>query len=62
MLDVRVVQRLPSPWSFCPLVVVTKKTGGHRFSVDFRVLNNITKVLAYLLPLIGDSFIGKIDF
>lgn len=55
------MQRLKSPWGFPPLVVVTKKTGGHRFSVDLKPLNNITKVLAYLLPLIGDSFIGKID-
>lgn len=55
------MQRLQSPSSFPPLVVVTKKTRGHRFSVDFRPLNNITKVLTYLLPLIGDSFIGKID-
>ena len=31
-----------------------QKGGGHRFCVDFRALNNITKPLAYPLPLIDE--------
>lgn len=34
------------------VVVVDKKDGGHRFCVDFRKLNAISKPLAGTLPLI----------
>ena len=37
-----------------PIVTVEKKDGGHRFCVDFRKLNAITKPMAVLLPLIDD--------
>jgi len=53
MLGAGVIERSVSPWSF-PIVIVDKKDGGHRFCVDFRALNNITKPLAYPLPLIDD--------
>ena len=53
MLDAGVVERSESPWSF-PIVVVEKKDGGHRFCVDFRKLNSITRPLAVPLPLIDD--------
>ena len=54
------IERSRSLWSF-PIVVVDKKDGGHRFCVDFRALNNITKPLAYPLPLIDDilALLGK---
>ena len=60
MLEAKVIERSLSPWSF-PIVVVDKKDRGHRFCVDFRALNNITKPLAYPLPLIDDilALLGK---
>ena len=60
MLEAKVNERSRSPWSF-PIVVVDKKDGGHRFCVDFRDLNNITKPLAYSLLLIDDilALLGK---
>ena len=35
----------------------SQQKGGHRFSVDFQALNNITKPLAYPLPLIDDILV-----
>ena len=60
MLGAGIIERSVSPWSF-PIVIVSKKDGGHRFCVDFRALNNITKPLAYPLPLIYDilALLGK---
>ena len=42
-------------------MIVEKKDGGHRFCVDFRQLNAITKPLAVPLPLIDDilALLGK---
>ena len=60
MLGACVIERSVSPWSF-PIVIVSKKDWGHRFCVDFRALNNITKPLAYPLPFIDDilALLGK---
>ena len=51
MLDSGIIER--SPWSFL-IAIVEKKDGEHRFYVDFRQLNAITKPLAVPLPLIND--------
>lgn len=60
MMDSGIIERSKSPWSF-PIVIVEKKDGGHRFCVDFRQLNAITKPLAVPLPLIDDilALLGK---
>ena len=60
MMDSGMIERSNSPWSF-PIVIVEKKDGGHRFCVDFRQLNAITKPLAVPLPLIDDilALLGK---
>lgn len=60
MLEAGIIERSKSPWNF-PIVVVEKKDGGHRFCVDFRKLNAITKPVAVPLPLIDDilALLGK---
>lgn len=52
MLEKGMIERSDSPWSF-PIVVVDKKDGGHKFCVDFRKSNFISKPLAVPLPLIN---------
>ncbi|XP_076300585.1 uncharacterized protein LOC143218903 [Lasioglossum baleicum] len=52
MLKDGVVQPSRSPWS-SPIVLARKKDGKHRFCVDFRRLNKVTKKDAYPLPQIN---------
>ena len=60
MLDAGIITRSKSPWSF-PVVIVEKKDKTHRFCVDFRKLNDITKPFAFPLPRIDDilALLGK---
>ena len=48
-----VIQPSDSPWS-SPVVMVRKKDGTHRFCVDYRELNSLTRQDSFPLPRIDD--------
>ena len=48
-----VIQPSSSPWA-SPIILVRKKDGSHRFCVDYRALNAVTKTDTFPLPCIND--------
>ena len=58
MLELGIVRPSKSPWA-SPVVVVPKSDGTIRFCVDYRKLNNITKMDAYLIPRM-DQMLEKV--
>jgi hypothetical protein len=55
MKELGVIEPSKSPYS-APVVIVKKKTGEHRFCIDFRRLNCVTKVDAEVMPNIEDLY------
>ena len=58
MLELGIVRPSKSPWA-SPVVVVPKPDGTIRFCVDYRKLNNITKMDAYPIPRM-DEMLEKV--
>ena len=54
MLEQGVIQPSTSPWA-SPVVLVRKKDGGMRFCIDYRHLNQVTKLDEYPLQRIDDT-------
>jgi hypothetical protein len=53
MQEAGVIQPSSSPWA-SPVVMVRKRDGTHRFCVDYRELNALTKADTFPLPKIDD--------
>ena len=54
MLAQGVIQNSNSPWA-SPVVLIKQKDGSHRFCVDYRRLNGLTKMDVFPLPCVDDT-------
>ncbi|KAE8963213.1 hypothetical protein PR001_g29447 [Phytophthora rubi] len=54
LLGARIINMSTSPWA-SPIVVIIKKNGVDiRLYIDYRLVNNLTRLIIYPMPLIND--------
>ncbi|KAE9282869.1 hypothetical protein PR003_g27291, partial [Phytophthora rubi] len=54
LLSAKIIRHSTSPWA-SPIVVIIKKNGVDiRFCIDYRLVNGLTKLMIYPMPLIND--------
>ncbi|GMF40034.1 unnamed protein product [Phytophthora fragariaefolia] len=54
LLSAKIIQHSPSPWS-SPIVVIIQKNGVDiRLRIDYRLVNSLTRLMVYPMPLIND--------
>ncbi|KAE9079474.1 hypothetical protein PF007_g23432 [Phytophthora fragariae] len=54
LLSARIIQNSTSPWA-SPIVVIIKKNGiDIRLYIDYRLINSLTRLMVYPMPLIND--------
>lgn len=60
MLDADIIRKSQSPWA-APIVLIRKKDNSIRFCIDYRKINQITKINSYPLAHIDDilNLLGK---
>ena len=54
MMKKEVISPSKNPWA-SPVVLVTKKDGSTRFSIDYRKVNEVTRKDAYPIPRVDDT-------
>ncbi|GMF47169.1 unnamed protein product [Phytophthora fragariaefolia] len=54
LLSAKIIQHSTSPWA-SPIVVIIKKNGiDIRLCIDYRLVNSLTRLMVYPMPLIND--------
>jgi len=54
LLNAHMIQMSTSPWA-SPIVVIVKKNGVDiRLCIDYRVVNGLTRLMVYPMPLVND--------
>ncbi|GMF44561.1 unnamed protein product [Phytophthora fragariaefolia] len=54
LLSAKIIQHSTSPWA-SPIVVIIKKNGVDiRLCIDYRLVNSLTRLMVYPMPLIND--------
>ncbi|KAE8898529.1 hypothetical protein PF005_g20974 [Phytophthora fragariae] len=54
LLSARMIRKSKSPWA-SPIVVIIKKNGVDiRLCIDYRLINGLTQLMVYTMPLVND--------